>query len=263
MPKIARQWLCDILETVYQRRTVTRSEVARATGLNTASVSLGLQYLLKRGTIVKVGELDSIGGRRAEVLKLNAEAAYFVAVDLEGSRIRFALTNCVGDIRYRWEEDLEFGQTLKVERIVEGIRMALHGARETDRSRVLAIGISHPGIVDEKRRITAFNVGWRKFPLLTELAQAFDLPIFMEHGHRTSILAERWLGRAQGYDSCIYMMIKQGVGVGIFSNGHEVAGRNEMSGEIGHVTIDPSATDQCNCGKQGCLEAIISSPNIV
>jgi predicted NBD/HSP70 family sugar kinase len=36
-----------------------------------------------------------------------------------------------------------------------------------------------------------------------------------------------------------------------------------MAGEIGHLTIDPDAEDQCGCGKKGCLEAIASSPNIV
>jgi glucokinase len=34
-------------------------------------------------------------------------------------------------------------------------------------------------------------------------------------------------------------------------------------GEIGHIAVDPKATDLCNCGKRGCLEAVASLPNLV
>ncbi|PYT28280.1 MAG: hypothetical protein DMG57_15425 [Acidobacteria bacterium] len=36
-----------------------------------------------------------------------------------------------------------------------------------------------------------------------------------------------------------------------------------MAGELGHMTIEPGATDPCNCGKNGCLEAIASSWGMV
>lgn len=113
MPRVSDQWLKSILLTLYQRPAITREEIVRSTGLNPASVSQTLQHLSSSGTIVKVGELKSSGGRRREVLKLNPEAGYFIAVDLERSRIRYALTNLVGDTRYRWEQELDFGMGVR------------------------------------------------------------------------------------------------------------------------------------------------------
>src|SRR6266851_7005163 len=101
MRKIADQWLRDILLALYQRQDVTRAEILEDTGLNPASLSHALRFLLRQGTVLKVGDLESNGGRRREVFNLNPEAAYFVGVDLEGQSIRFALTNFLGDIRYR------------------------------------------------------------------------------------------------------------------------------------------------------------------
>src|SRR5207245_10127078 len=98
----------------------TVDEIIRSTGLNSASVSQALQHLLGSGTISKVGELKSRGGRRREVLRLNAEAGYFIAVDLERATARYALTNLVGDIRYRWEQELEFGKGLAVSDLLRG-----------------------------------------------------------------------------------------------------------------------------------------------
>src|SRR6185295_12684495 len=109
MAKVPEQWLSSILLTIYQNAAITREQIVKTTGLNPASVSQALQHLLSSGTIVKVGELKSRGGRRREVLRLNPEAGYFIAIDLETARVRYALTNLVGDIRYRWEQELKFG----------------------------------------------------------------------------------------------------------------------------------------------------------
>jgi glucokinase len=211
---------------------------------------------------LKVGELESNGGRRREVIKLNEDAAYFVAVDLEGTRIRFAFTNFVGEIRYRWEEDIELGVPLDVRRVVHGIQTVLGNLTPSQRSRVVAIGVSCAGIISKSSQVTAVNLGWQKFPLLAELGKRIDIPIFLEHAHRTCIQAERWLGCAQNSNNCVYIMAGNGIGASIYADGRPLGGRDQMAGELGHIVIDPNASDRCNCGKLGCLEAIASSPNI-
>jgi predicted NBD/HSP70 family sugar kinase len=263
MPKVSDQWLQSVLGTLYHGRAMTRSAIVRATSLNPASASHALQFLLNRGVILKMGALRSTGGRRRDLLKLNAEVGFFVAVDLEGTRLRFALTNLVGDIRYRWAEDLEFGRPLKVERIVDGISMVLGNLDSSERPRVVAVGLSYPGFIDEEGRITAFNQGWHKMPLLAQLHKTVDLPVFLQQAGRNCILAERWLGVAKDSNNCIYLILGSGVGIGGFVDGKLLDGSNRMAGEFGHITIDPDAKDRCNCGKRGCLEAVVSSPNIV
>lgn len=263
MRRVAEQWLRDILRTVFQQRSCTRADIIRATGLNAASVSHALRYLLQRGTILKVGELQSNGGRPREVLSLNGEAAYFLGVDLEGSRIRFGLFNLVGDIRCRWEEDLEFGQPLDLEKLVQGIKRVLRGPQAEHVPRLLAVGVSYPGLLDEQGCLTAVNLGWQKFPLVAELEKAIELPVFLEHDKHTSVLAERWLGGAQKHGTALYVIVERGIGIGILIEGRPVAGWRGMAGELGHCKVEPDAEDPCKCGARGCLEAIASSPNIV
>lgn len=36
-----------------------------------------------------------------------------------------------------------------------------------------------------------------------------------------------------------------------------------MAGEFGHITVDLTSEDLCNCGKKGCLETVCSSPSMV
>jgi predicted NBD/HSP70 family sugar kinase len=263
MPKIANIWLRSILSTIYQRGQMTRTEILQATGLNAASVSHALRYLLGTGTILKLGEIQSRGGRRSEVLKLNSDAAYFVAIDLEGTRIRIAFTNLVGDVRYRWEEDIEWGKPLEMKRIRYGVKMVLRNLRAPQRSRLVAAGISYPGIGDRQGSITAVNLGWQKVDLAGEMQEACGVPVFLEHSHRTCIIAERLVGCAQGSDNCVYVEVGQGIGASIISDGCHLAGRDRMAGELGHMVVDPDAKDRCKCGNYGCLESIASSPNVV
>jgi predicted NBD/HSP70 family sugar kinase len=263
MARLAPEWLREILRTLYQNRTVTRAEIIEATKLNPASVSHGLKALLQAGTILKVGELESNGGRRREVLNLNAEAAYFLAVDLEGTRMQFGLTNLVGDIRYRWSSDIDLSQSLPVESVLDGIQAVLKNLDAAQRSQLLAVGVSHPGFADSEGRVTAVNLNWSDFPLRAALERAFDLPVFMEDAHRTCILAERWLGAAKGSRNCMYVIVGNGVGVGVFADGRLLEGRDGIAGELGHVVLDSAATDPCRCGRTGCLEAVVSCPNIV
>jgi len=263
MSRIPVPWLKSILLTIYPKPAITREEIIRSTGLNPASVSQALQYLLSSGTVLKVGELKSRGGRRREVLKLNPEAGYFIAVDLETARIRYALTNLVGDIRYRWEQELEFGQGVDVADLLHGMEMVQRNLMEWQSSRLLAVGISCPGIIHENRRVTAVNLGWRKFPLSEKLKEVTGLPLSLETACRAYVSAERWLGCAQGFDNCIYIEIGKGVGAGIVVDGRYLKGNDQMAGEFGHITIDSSADDPCHCGKKGCLEAVASSSGIL
>jgi predicted NBD/HSP70 family sugar kinase len=269
MSKIADQWLRDILRTLYQRRDLTRSEIIQATGLNPASVSHALRYMLRAGAVVKVGDLQSSGGRKPEVLNLNGEAAYFVGVDLEGHRIRFGLASLIGDIRYRWEYDLEIGHPLDSDKLFEGIRKVLKYLDSRQMARVLAIGVSYPGLLDQQGRLTAVNLGWNKFPLVAELREKaskqlpVELPVFFESDRHSCVRAERWLGCGQQYNDGLYVISERGIGTGFFLEGRAVEGFRDMAGELGHCVIEPAAEDRCNCGKKGCLESIASSDNIV
>jgi glucokinase len=263
MTKVADQWLRDILILLAQNRTVTRAEILEVTGYNPASVSHTLRYLTRAGVILKVGKLESKAGRRQEILQINADAGFLAAIDLEGSKIRFALTNLVGDGRYRWEEEVRVGEALDGRRVVHGLQRVLANLSPAQRGRVLAIGVCHPGFPNRDGCVTAVNIGWKDFPIQELLVRAFALPVFLEGAHQTYVQAERWLGTARHARNCVYVIVGQGIGAGCFVDDHLLEGAIGIGGEFGHVVSDPYAPDQCTCGRRGCLEAIASAPNMV
>jgi predicted NBD/HSP70 family sugar kinase len=260
---VSNQWIRRVLAYLRRQPAATRSELIEGTGLNPACISITITALLKAGVLQQSGEVHGQSGRKRQVFRLSPEAALLVAVDLEGTSVRVGLTNFLVDIRYRWEERVSFRCELTTEDLIRGIGHVLGGLTEAERGRVLAVGVAHTGIVDARGRVTAVNLGWSDFPLEEELPKRLPVPVFFDRSGNCKILAERWNGVAQQSDNCVYVLAGIGIGMAAFVDGHLLPAEHRLGGEFGHLTIDPGAADRCQCGKRGCLEAIISSPNIV
>lgn len=250
----------NILLVLFKERFLTRADLVRATGLNSASVSQALRYLMDRGVILRAGEQQNNGGRKREVLKLNGDAGYLLAIDLEGTCIRFGLSNLVGDIRHRWEEAFKIGEELEVSKLSVGVDRVLRNLTPSQAGRVLAVGISYPGIMDPAGRLTAVNLGWDRFPFLTEIRKAFNIPVFAQTVGHICVEAEQGLGQGPAKGTWLFVIDENGIGLGVCMDGQI---HDEVAGELGHCTVDATAQDLCKCGKKGCLESVASGPSIV
>lgn len=269
MRKVASSWLRKILLLLHQEKVVTRVRILEVTGLNHASVSIAVNHLLKHGVIMKLGDMDSRIGRKRELFGLHPEAGYFLGVDLESTRISFAVGNLVGDMRYRWEEDLPLRQPLDARVVFKGVDKLLRRLTTYQRSRVLAMGICYPGLLDPEGRLTAYNLELNGVPLLAEFTKlaavhdVSDISVFLESDKRCSLLAEHCAGGRRDLEDALLLLVGRGIGLSVVVGGQLVEGWRGMAGEIGHMTVEPDAPDLCACGKRGCLEAVASSPNIV
>jgi glucokinase len=139
--------------------------------------------------------------------------------------------------------------------------MVSRNLARSQRERVLAVGMSRPGVQDSHGRVTALNLGWHQFPLEENLISVLNLPCFVQNSAQSFIMAERSHGRGQNCENCIYIEVGKGVGAGVVANNRFLGGHTQV--EFGHITIDPGASDLCRCGKRGCLEAVASGPNII
>jgi predicted NBD/HSP70 family sugar kinase len=262
-PRVSQRWVKEILATLYRLSPATRADIAAKTTLNNASVSRALQLLMDAEIIRKLGERESGGGRPREVLSLNPDAGSFVAIDLEGVTVRFAHTDLLGGILRRWEEVVPLSEPLPVKKLFDGVDVVLRELTPSQREGVLAIGVSFPGLLDERGLLTAVNLGWHEVALEPLLRERYDLPVFLERDEGTCIRAERSHGAAGEARNWIYLLASNGIGVGIVVDGHHLFGHNHMAGELGHMVIDPSSPARCGCGKRGCLETVATTPAII
>ncbi|WP_282203423.1 ROK family protein [Kitasatospora fiedleri] len=89
------------------------------------------------------------------------------------------------------------------------------------------------------------------------LGAAFGVPVLVDNNTRLAALAESVWGSATGSRDVLYLRLSHGVGGGLVIRGALHAGAYGLSGELGHITVDP-AGPPCDCGGRGCLETVAS-----
>ena len=131
---------------------------------------------------------------------------------------------------------------------------------------VEGIGIGVPGPVDSDYTVhKCINLGWGVFNVKQRMNELLPEIEKVAAGNDANVatLGELWQGGGKGFDSAVMFTLGTGVGGGVIVDGKIVAGKNGGAGELGHITVEPTETVQCNCGKYGCLEQYASANGIV
>ena len=71
-----------ILDCVRRKSPISRTDIAKETGINIVSVSNYILNYIKKDLVFESGLDVSSGGRRPELVKLNLESANVVGVDI-------------------------------------------------------------------------------------------------------------------------------------------------------------------------------------
>ena len=131
-------------------------------------------------------------------------------------------------------------------------------------SSVAGIGMGVPGPVTEDGRVLkCVNLGWGILAVADEVRKLTGVDnVKVGNDANVAALGEQWKGGGRGFDSIVMVTLGTGVGGGIVINGKILTGSNGAGGEIGHLTVNPSETRKCGCGKKGCLEQYSSATGI-
>jgi len=132
------------------------------------------------------------------------------------------------------------------------------------RNTIHGIGICSPGPLDPKTGVVINPPNlpcWRNYPLATETARIYELPVSVDNDGNAAALAEARWGAGYGYRNVFYATIGTGIGAGMVFDGQIYHGRTGAAGEGGHMSIDYRGP-ACGCGKRGCIEILASGPAI-
>jgi glucokinase len=131
------------------------------------------------------------------------------------------------------------------------------------RSGFSAVGVGVPGVVEPAtgRVRNAVNLGIAdaSVPLGEHLAAVADVPVAVDNDVNAAALGTA--ASLPGIDDLAYLSVGTGIAAGFVFGGRLRRGRRGLTGEIGHLPLDPSGPI-CDCGQRGCLEASASGPVI-
>jgi fructokinase len=133
-----------------------------------------------------------------------------------------------------------------------------------------ALGVGSFGPIDLNQESSTYGFitstpkkHWKNVNLLGELKKHIDVPMAFDTDVNAAALGELEWGAAKGLDSCIYMTVGTGIGVGAVTEGKLIHGM--LHPEMGHILVKRHKDDtyKGNCPFHGdCLEGMASGPAI-
>ena len=253
-----------IIKNLYQKGANTASEICNEVGISLPTVNSLLSDLMENGEVIKHGRAESQGGRKPDLYRLAEDAFYVLSVDLSKFNLNLGLYSCTQQLTFPKEskkvnlnneqETFELICTYIEDYLVRS------GIEPT---KVIAIGISMPGLLDSQGGVNYTYLRFGKKTLLENLEARFNKKIFLENDARAMTLAEFKYGTEHNYKNVLGLFIGWGIGLGIIIDGKIYQGASGFAGEFSHSPIFESRDITCSCGKKGCLEAVASGTAIV
>jgi glucokinase-like ROK family protein len=259
----------NVLQLIHAKRDISRTELAKQTGLSAASITAIVQSLVDKGLVVESGHNSSALGRKPISLRLRDDAGFLVGVDLGSFYTRVVVTDMRGALLYKQESEtgMSDGRDLVLSRTLKAIHKTIDDS-ETPKHAIKGIGIGHSGVIDvSKGVVLSFPrpgqmTEWKNVPLRDILEREFGVPCLLEDSVRAIATAEKHFGLGSGLSDFIYVDVGMGIGAAIFIDGKLYRGPGGSAGEFGHMTVNEHGP-LCCCGNNGCLETLASCGAII
>ena len=222
---------------------LTRVDIAARTGLSKPTVNAAVRRLEKAGLLAPSGLQTGRQGRVATFYEIAETAGAVVAVELNPSVIRVAVSDLLGRTVTR-EEIAPPRCSEDVARALQNAVLAASGqARDAHTSlRAVAVSVAKP--VDP-RTLTVIELPDTPYPeglvqpaeILTEQIHA---PLLVDNDVNLAALGEQRCGVARQIPNFAYLYVGAGLGMGVVVEGNLVRGSRGLAGEIGYL---PSRAD--------------------
>ena len=189
---------------------------------------------------------------------------YVFGVDIGGTTVKLGLFNVEGELLEKREIPTRTQEngSLILPDIARSIEEKI-SEKQIAREDVAGVGAGAPGPIDSEGVVhKAVNLGWDVFSIRKTLEELVNLPVMAGNDANVAALGEMWKGGGQGSKDLVMVTLGTGVGGGIITNGRVLTGAGGAGGEIGHIHVNDSEEESCNCGNKGCLEQYASATGI-
>lgn len=229
-----------VLEAVFRGGPVTRPEIASATGLSKPTVGAAVSRLEQAGMITAVGPQHGRRGRSPIAYVVRNNSGFVVGLDIGGTNIRAGAADVFGEPMHDEQEPTtkRGGRALAAQLLDIATRAVKRGCATHER--LLAIGISTPGVVDRDsgRVRLAYNVSSDGvIDPLGAIGTRFGVPVLIDNNINLAALGEKTFGLARGVSTMVFVGVGAGVGLGIVMHDELVRGAHGAAGEIGYLPL--------------------------
>lgn len=254
-----------VLRTIQKHGPISRVEIANRIDLSRPSVSEIVSILIEEQWIEEKSSEIKVRGRQPIPLDINKEKKVIIGLEIGAYSTKVIVSNLKAEILKEIviEMDVHKNPNEMIEYLGKQINIITE-TYETKQIEILGIGVGMHGLVDTEKgeNIFAPNLGWRNVQIKSILENITQLKVIIDNDCNSAAVAEMWFGQGKDESNFISVIVDYGVGASIINNGAIFKGSHHVTGQIGHITIDPDGP-LCSCGNYGCLETLTSETAIL
>jgi predicted NBD/HSP70 family sugar kinase len=249
----------SMLRLIRDTDGMTRSDLARLTGLARSTVAQRVDALLAHELVYEAGGSASTGGRPPTLLAFNPLSGVVLVADLGATHSRLAASDLAGSplAEEAFDMDIAEGPERILANVEEHFAALLREVGRTPAD-VRGIGVGVPGPV-------AFNTGqpvnppimpgWNGFSIPDWFAARYGAPVLVDNDVNIMALGEHW-AKWRDTEHLMFVKVATGIGCGIVAGRAIHRGAQGAAGDIGHIRLAGEQEVLCHCGNVGCLEAV-------
>jgi glucokinase-like ROK family protein len=247
-----------ILNLLYEETTCSAPEIGKKIGVSLPTAISLLNKLKRSGQVEVCGTGISKGGRKPTLFGLSETSVYVIACELGRYQCKMVVYNPQNQ---KVTPLVNFETNIDDDQLVEKIfrhSKKLIRENQIDEKKIFAVGLTMPGLVDEKAGIN-YTIKNKRFQNVKErLEKKFKILVYINNDARMQAYGEFIFGKAKEYKNAIIVSWSWGIGMGMILNGKLFNGATGFAGEFSHIKIEKEG-DLCICGKKGCLETVASA----
>ena len=260
-----------VLSLIRSHGSLSKTEIARRTGLSTQTSSVIMKQLENDGLLIKGKPIRGKVGQPSVPMSLNPEGAFSIGFKFGRRSADLVLMDFVGKVRRVVRENYAYPTPSELERFVRsGVAEITEHLDRQQASRICGFGIAAPfemwGWEDEVGAPHEVQEAWRSYDIKTEVERLVSWPVHFCNDATAACAAELAFGSRTGYTNFLYIFFATMIGGGIVLNGSLYPGRAGYAGAFGSVLVpEPNesnpgaATSLIRCASIYILENMLKN----
>lgn len=232
----------------------TIAELSKEFNISIPKINESLTELIEEKLVKDYGKSSSSIGRKPNKYGLEANAAFFIGVQVGNDNLCITMINMKKEV-VSYKEDIPY--------LLENNEKSLHeisthikefiAKQNIKKDKILRLGINLSGRINYNSGYSYSYFSFYEGPLAKYFEQEVGINTFLENDTKALSYAEFSSGVIKNEKDVLFVNIDTGIGLGIFINNNIYYGKSGFSGEFGHIPIFENDI-LCRCGKIGCLE---------
>ncbi|MCA9058873.1 MAG: ROK family transcriptional regulator, partial [Planctomycetaceae bacterium] len=231
-------------------------DLSRETGISAPTVSKAVNDLLKLGFLEETTQSNNSLGRPGMKVRLATQKSRVLGIVLDSEEC--VVVPALLDGTTEDEKAIRFTPPDDYLDLLKQLAAAIASLSAGSDVSVLGIGISSPGLISFSSQTSLLVPSMEVLGsqcIAVDLERETGFTTLAMQESRALCLAENLFGSARFLKDFVMMDVGTWLSLGIFSNGSLFNGNDGLTGQLGHITVDPAGS-RCRCGNQGCLGTI-------